>query len=416
MKKLKWWLGGTIAAFTISGAIVVIVIFLIFSSSLNGGKDCDSNDNPSLNVVTGVSGSYTDKNSDEYKTGKALFEFLTKTMGFSGAGAAGAVGNAIGESGLKLHNPNPGGGVNGLFQWSGWSNTINGSRITSEGSIKAGDTSTLTLENELKLVKYELEHGYSKVKRLVGKATDVHEATRNWFLHYEGMVGNEDQFGNLREAGAEWAYKEFGGSEIVADDNILSGSNNTIDATQQTKNDDDYAQCGSGNDIEVSGEWCWPFESVPKEGPKLVGEQNYGKSDSRANGFHDGVDFGDALYSGDVRAIHSGKIVKIMHPNESGLGFYLIWEVTEDGYGIAYQEFASGTGDISVKEGDTVSAGDKIGVSRKGETGINDTHLHLGITREKNLAKALSKAFTDDGTWLDPVKTIKKGMENNGDK
>ncbi len=160
----------------------------------------------------------------------------------------------------------------------------------------------------------------------------------------------------------------------------------------------------------VSGERAWPFPSVPKEGPKLVGEQNFGKSESRAGGFHDGVDFGDAQYNGDVRAIHGGKIVKILKPGDMNVNFFLIWEVTDDGYGIAYQEFASDLSDISVREGDMVSTGDKIGVSRKGETGINDTHLHLGITKEKDLGKALSKSFTDDGTWLNPVEMIKKGI------
>ena len=70
------------------------------------------------------------------------------------------------------------------------------------------------------------------------------------------------------------------------------------------------------------------------------------------------------------------KIVKILKPGDMNVNFFLIWEVTDDGYGIAYQEFASDLSDISVREGDTVSTGDKIGVSRKGETGINDTHLH----------------------------------------
>lgn len=148
------------------------VIFTLFSGSLNG-HDCDSSDNPSIEVSSRPSGSYADKNSEEYKNAKAIFETLTKEVGFSGAGAAGAIGNSIGESGLKLHNPNTGGGVNGLFQWSGWGNNINGSRITSEGSIKAGDVSTLTLENELKLMKFELNGAYKKVKTLVGKETDV---------------------------------------------------------------------------------------------------------------------------------------------------------------------------------------------------------------------------------------------------
>ena len=60
---------------------------------------------------------------------QTLLRSFPKEVGFSGAGAAGAIGNSIGESGLKLHNPNTGGGVNGLFQWSGWGNTVNGSRL-----------------------------------------------------------------------------------------------------------------------------------------------------------------------------------------------------------------------------------------------------------------------------------------------
>ncbi|OJG56422.1 hypothetical protein RV08_GL002769 [Enterococcus mundtii] len=41
--------------------------------------------------------------------------------------------------------------------------------------------------------------------------------------------------------------------------------------------------------------------------------------------------------------------------------------------------------------------------------GIRDTeHLHLGITK-KDWLQAESSAFTDDGTWLDPLKIITTG-------
>ena len=84
--------------------------------------------------------------------------------------------------------------------------------------------STLTLENELKLMKFELNGAYKKVKTLVGKETDVKKATMNWFLYYEGMLGNEDQYGSLSEGGAEWAYQEFGGASVTADDSILGNT------------------------------------------------------------------------------------------------------------------------------------------------------------------------------------------------
>lgn len=96
-----------------------------------------------------------------------MFDFLTQEIGFSGAGAAGALAVAYRESNFRLDAQNPGGGVAGIFQWSGFSNGVNGNRITSEGSIKAGDTSTLTLENQLKLIKYELSNGYRKARDTV---------------------------------------------------------------------------------------------------------------------------------------------------------------------------------------------------------------------------------------------------------
>ena len=55
--------------------------------------------------------------------------------------------------------------------------------------------------------------------------------------------------------------------------------------------------------------------------------------------------------------------------------------------------------DVSVKEGDHVSVGDKIGT-------LTTNHLHLGISKTE-IEKAQSSAFKDDGTWLDPIKVIK---------
>ncbi len=73
------------------------VIFTLFSGSLNGGHDCDSSDNPSIEVSSRPSGSYTDKNSEEYKNAKGIFDTLTKEVGFSGAGT-------LGRSEIRLVN------------------------------------------------------------------------------------------------------------------------------------------------------------------------------------------------------------------------------------------------------------------------------------------------------------------------
>lgn len=165
-------------------------------------------------------GDWTQKGSQGYKNAQGIFDTTTKTDGFSGAGGAGAVGNAIGESGLRTDVINAY-GYGGLFQWSA-------SRFSGSGGghVKVGDKSTYTLENELATMQSELNGAYKKVKNSVGRATDVHTATYNWFIDFEGMAGNENQYGTQRDPGAQWAYKEFGGANIKANDSLLGAAAN----------------------------------------------------------------------------------------------------------------------------------------------------------------------------------------------
>ena len=108
-------------------------------------------------------------------------------MAFQGQGAAGAVAVAERESGFNAQAINPSGGVAGWLQWSGWGNTINGNRISSEGSIKSGDMSTLTAVNEFKLLDYELNGSKNSTRMSVGKATDPQQAALDWSVLYEGV-------------------------------------------------------------------------------------------------------------------------------------------------------------------------------------------------------------------------------------
>ncbi|MZZ99091.1 peptidase M23, partial [Enterococcus mundtii] len=88
------------------------------------------------------------------------------------------------------------------------------------------------------------------------------------------------------------------------------------------------------------------------------------------------------------------------NPGISGLGACVI-VINDSGLNMVYQEFATSTSNAKVKVGDKVKLGDVIG--------IRDTeHLHLGITK-KDWLQAESSAFTDDGTWLDPLKIITTG-------
>src|SRR5699024_12725352 len=65
-------------------------------------SDLTSSDSDFDVNVTGVAGGdWTVKGSESYNTAKTIFDFMTKKVGMSGAGAAGVVGNALVESGFN---------------------------------------------------------------------------------------------------------------------------------------------------------------------------------------------------------------------------------------------------------------------------------------------------------------------------
>lgn len=158
-----------------------------------------------LSMMTSIIGSSPDDSSDisgngtPPVTGQALqvatktYEHLIKKQKFTSAGASGALAVAQRESSFNPQALNPAGGVAGLFQWSGWGSFINGDRIHSEGSIQGMDLSTLTLENEFKLMDKELNGSYSKVKTLLTKSKDPVQAAKDWSLYYEGVSLSDGQ-------------------------------------------------------------------------------------------------------------------------------------------------------------------------------------------------------------------------------
>lgn len=370
------------------------------------GSEGDDSDGGAV----GGNGDWLQKGTEANKNAQKIFDHLTKKVGFSGAGAAGALAVANRESGFNPKAQNTGGGVAGFFQWSGFSNTVNGTRITAEGSIKAGDTSTLTPENELKLVDYELNHGWNRVKKDVGMATDPVKATMKWSLEYEGVDLSDPQTKPEQiEADAKTAYLAFGGSKISANSALLGAIDGAVSGMENAESED-QANSGCGtSETGSGGDWGWPFKSI-KDKPQISGEQLFGKSASRG-GFHDGVDFGTVPYDNqDILAIHGGTVYKIGHQGytQNDLGWFVCVK-SDDGYYEVYQEFAFADGDrgaISVHEGDTVKTGDKIGTLSSGKySGV--THVHIGATK-KEIMKAEASAFKDDGTWIDWTKLVDK--------
>jgi LysM repeat protein len=107
--------------------------------------------------------------------------------GFTLEGASGALAVAERESGFNPEAVNDSGGVAGVFQWSGWSNTINGNRW------EKAETRTLALDNQMKLVSTELNGDFKNVKETVGTATDPVQASLDWSRYYEGVSLEDPQ-------------------------------------------------------------------------------------------------------------------------------------------------------------------------------------------------------------------------------
>lgn len=157
----------------------------------------------------------------------------------------------------------------------------------------------------------------------------------------------------------------------------------------------------------AGGGWGWPFPSVGKG--TFVNTQLFGVHPGggfRTNGFHDGLDFGSIDHPGsEVHAVHGGTVTNKAWAS-GGINYYVVTH-SDDGYYCEYQEAFSSMSQIKVNIGDTVKTGDVIG--------YRDTdHLHLGITKSP-LPGAFSKAFTNDGTWLDPIALIESGGNDEGE-
>lgn len=348
----------------------------------------------------GGGGSWTQPGSAAYNACKAIFDTLTKKDGFSGAGAAGAVGNAIGESGARVDVVNNY-GYGGLFQWSA-------SRFSGSGGghVKVGDKSTYTLENELATMQSELNGAYSKVKNSVGRATDVHQATYNWFIDFEGMAGNENQYGTQRDPGAKWAYETFGGKNIKANDKLLgAGVDGAIIGAAGSNSSED---CDDGTD---SGSADGNIVDVAKS---LLGYFSYGQVHGISN------------------------IGSVDHPNKNGVtdcsGF--VWLVlTKAGYNTP-ANMGWFTGSMAqdakgphqwlkqidpkdAKAGDVIICNQGSGAGDAGHTAILEENWHGGDTKiieeggtggsggvnEANVSQAFGSLFTSGETVLArPVK------------
>ncbi len=165
---------------------------------------------------------------------------------------------------------------------------------------------------------------------------------------------------------------------------------------------------GNGNYVDLTSEpvkihddrWAWPFPAIGRG--RFDFDQLFGvhPGNRRINSFHDGLDFGAYDHPGStVQAIHSGTIVRIGYAK--GLEHYVVEDTGE--YLIIYQEGFLSPNNIAVRVGQKINVGDPIGIR-------NNDHVHIGITRQHNFWLAEGSAYSNDGTWLDPLVIISNGL------
>lgn len=156
-----------------------------------------------------------------------------------------------------------------------------------------------------------------------------------------------------------------------------------------------------GHTVTNGGSWGWPFPSVG-EGHFMDG-QLFGThpGNGRTNNFHDGLDFGSIDHPGsEVHAIHGGTCTISRAWGSGGINWYCVIQ-DSSGLNVEYQEAFGSASNITVNVGQKVKTGDVIGYR-------TTNHLHVGITKH-NVQEAFGHAFNDDGTWIDPLATIKNG-------
>jgi murein DD-endopeptidase MepM/ murein hydrolase activator NlpD len=145
--------------------------------------------------------------------------------------------------------------------------------------------------------------------------------------------------------------------------------------------------------------WGWPFPSG--EGHFMQAQLFGYDGGYRQNSFHDGLDFGSIDHPGSqVHAIHGGRCTISRAWGNGGINWYCVIQ-DSSGLNVEYQEAFGSAGNITVNVGDVVKTGDVIGYR-------TTNHLHVGITRA-SIPGAFAHAFSNDGTWLDPLAAIKNG-------
>ena len=168
----------------------------------------------------------------------------------------------------------------------------------------------------------------------------------------------------------------------------------------------DKVDSGGGTVTPSTAKTGWPFAKAYTghyEDGQQFGHTSYNRGGSPDAYFHDGFDFGSAIYGAGstIKAVTSGKVI-YTGIYGYGLGAVIVVQAP-DGKQIMYQEFSQSTSDIHVSTGSNVTVGQNIGR-------LSGSHVHIGVTTS-NWQTSLGYAFNPKGPWINPITYIQSGLK-----
>lgn len=266
--------------FFIAGITVFVAFFValsgvgLYTLENNNNDDCTSYDS-SGKTIKGSGGDWTKKGTWGYKAAKTIFDYFV-SKGFSGAAAAGVVGNAYAESNFNpTISAGNGDGGWGVFQFTppsthlphfDWRHhhTVKDQCEAIWTDYQGANTPAGGLKHAPFIKKYANETSPTKAAR--DFCINVEEGNLAATSAYYGQTIR----GHVRDDAAKTAYELFGGSKIKAKNSLLGGAGKGA-TTSASTGDSDCDNDGDGG--EVHGD-------IAKTALKYLGWFHYGRKPS----------------------------------------------------------------------------------------------------------------------------------------